>query len=92
MDDAADDSAPSNAFAPDDIGDPDDLEAAVADATVDAEDDVDSAAAGVPEAAGAGAARLMAARFSPHSTQKRAPVTTGAPHCGQNRTALRSGL
>jgi hypothetical protein len=34
---------------------------------------------------------LIAARFSPHSTQKRAPVTTGAPHCGQNLT-VSSGL
>jgi hypothetical protein len=36
-------------------------------------------------------AALTAARFSPHSTQKRAPVTTGAPHWGQNFTAP-SGL
>jgi hypothetical protein len=34
----------------------------------------------------AAAAAMKAVRFSPHSTQKRAPVTTGAPHCGQNRT------
>ena len=43
-------------------------------------------------AAGAAAAVVVAdvegavARFSPHSTQKRAPVTIGAPHCGQKRT------
>jgi hypothetical protein len=40
----------------------------------------------VEAAAGVGVAAGKAARFSPHSTQKRAPVTIGAPHWGQKRT------
>jgi hypothetical protein len=54
------------------------------------DDEADVGAGAVIEAPGAAAAEaaaaMKAARFSPHSTQKRAPVTTGAPHCGQNRT------
>jgi hypothetical protein len=71
------------------LDDLDDLEADVTKAKADADDDADGAAE--PEAGETIAAILVAARFSPHSTQKRAPVTTGASHCGQNRTAS-SGL
>jgi hypothetical protein len=57
------------------------LEAAVIDET---DGDVGDA----PGASGGTVAlpALSAARSSPHSTQKRAPVMTDAPHCGQNRT------
>jgi hypothetical protein len=101
MDEEGEDSARSDAPA---LAAIDDREDDVADAIDDTDDDAESAAAGSdeddrddelaaagPETKGEGAARLIAARFSPHSTQKRAPTTTGAPHCGQNRTALCSG-
>src|SRR5579863_5733349 len=78
----------SSAVALPDNDDLDSLEIDDADDTDDTDDADDaSAATGGPVAADAVAPRSKAARFSPPSTQKRAPVKSGAPHCGQNRTA-----
>ena len=91
IDDEADDDSAASALAPSAVDEVDEIDEAVdaeLDATaVPAEDATDEELAAGAAPNGAVAARLIAARFSPHSTQKRAPLTTGAPHCGQNFTA-----
>jgi hypothetical protein len=92
IDDEADDDSAASALAPsaddeDDEIDDEGLDAELDATAVPAEDATDEELAAGAALNGAVAARLIAARFSPHSTQKRAPLTTGAPHCGQNFTA-----